>query len=549
MDEAIEAYTKAIELIKDHIYYSNRSAAFLKKGNAENALMDAIACLEMNPEFCKGYSRKGAALYALKKYDDAMNAYEQGLAKFPNNIELIKAITKCKTAKEYSSDNQNKARQSKAAKRASISMQGKADSSETMSDFVLASKMALELEIKALKSQLELIHALATMTDEVKLAMLFGLVDKDHDGRINARELADALRKRNADLAFADSIVTSISIVASFDSDHDAMLDLQEFKAFLDAMLQVMGVTFHELAEFLILQNLYSDTGNDLVEELASELVIDDINEAVLVKEAFFNALTDPRMLVLFSLFDTDGSGSVDFKEVAIGMYQLTDDMEDATRTAIVVLIMLDEDDKRMLNYEEFANLMLHVVAAAGKKFDDMADKMTLAMVSEKEVSEDDIAHLMCAEVLYHMTKDEQEGQRELLEIIDTLQYGRMQKLFDLWDEDKDNEISFEELLNGMRKFNGAIDMEDSVAHAALAIIGFDADHNQTLNRVEFARALINYAAASEIAVHDLVDFMVVTAVIEDDSPEERAYMRGISSQATTEIKAVQDLLEVHGIE
>ena len=49
--------------------------------------------------------------------------------------------------------------------------------------------------------------------------------------------------------------------------------------------------------------------------------------------------------------------------------------------------------------------------------------------------------------------------------------------------------------------------------------------------------------------MHDLVDFMVVTAVVEDDSPEELAYIRGISSQATAEIKAVQDLLEAHGIE
>ena len=505
--------------------------------------------MEVNPDFCKGYSRKGAALYALKKYDDAISAYEQGLTKFPDNVDLVKAITKCKTAKAYSCDNQTKARQSKAAKRASISMQGKADSSENMSAFVLASKMALELEIQALKAQLELINALAGMTEEEKLAMLFGLVDKDHDGRINARELADALRKRNADLAFADSIVTSISIVASFDSDHDAMLDLTEFKSFLDAILKVMGVTFHELAEFLILQNLFSDSGNDLVEELAAELVNDDINEAVMVKEEFFNALTDPRMVVLFSLFDMDGSGSVDFKEVAIGMFQLTDDMEDAARTAVVVLLMLDKDDKRMLNYEEFANLMLHVVTAAGKKFDEMADKMTLAMVSEKEVSEEDFAHLMCAEFLYHTTKDEQEGQRELLETIDALQYGRMQKLFDLWDEDKDDEISFGELLSGMRKFNGAMDMEESVAHAALAIIGYDDDHSQTLNRVEFARALINYATATEIGVHDLVDFMVVTAVVEDDSPEELAYIRGISSQATAEIKAVQDLLEAHGIE
>ena len=57
MDEAIEAYSKAIALEENHIFYSNRSAAYLTKGDAEKALADAITCLELNPDFVKGYSR------------------------------------------------------------------------------------------------------------------------------------------------------------------------------------------------------------------------------------------------------------------------------------------------------------------------------------------------------------------------------------------------------------------------------------------------------------------------------------------------------------
>jgi Ca2+-binding EF-hand superfamily protein len=282
---------------------------------------------------------------------------------------------------------------------------------------------------------------------------------------------------------------------------------------------------------------------------LAVAMISDDINEAVLEKEEFFDALTDPRMQTLFGLFDIDGNGAVDFKEVAVGLFQLTDDMEDSARTAVTVLLMLDEDDKRTLNFEEFAKLMLHVVTAAGNKFVDMADKMTLAMISTKAVSKEDISNLMCGEALYHLVKDEQEEHRELLETMDALQYGRMQKLFDLWDSDNDGEISFPELLTGMRKFNTSIDMEESVSGAALAMIGFDADRNQSLNRVEFARALVNYAAATEVGVHNLVDFMVMATVLEDDSPEEQAYIRGISNQVNAEIKLVRDMLDDHGIE
>ena len=60
------------------MYYSNRSAAYLSKGDASNALQDAEQCITINPSWAKGYSRKGAALHALKQYDDALAAYEEG---------------------------------------------------------------------------------------------------------------------------------------------------------------------------------------------------------------------------------------------------------------------------------------------------------------------------------------------------------------------------------------------------------------------------------------------------------------------------------------
>ena len=76
----------------NHVFYSNRSAAYLKKGDAQNALEDATACVGLNPEFTKGYSRKGAALHSLKRYNDSIAAYEEGLAKFPADAALKKGL-------------------------------------------------------------------------------------------------------------------------------------------------------------------------------------------------------------------------------------------------------------------------------------------------------------------------------------------------------------------------------------------------------------------------------------------------------------------------
>lgn len=90
---AIEQYTKAINADgSNHVYFSNRSAAYLKKGDAHNALEDANSCIGLNPGFAKGYSRKGAALHSLKRYNDSIAAYNEGLAKFPADAGLKKGL-------------------------------------------------------------------------------------------------------------------------------------------------------------------------------------------------------------------------------------------------------------------------------------------------------------------------------------------------------------------------------------------------------------------------------------------------------------------------
>ncbi|CAF1360246.1 unnamed protein product [Adineta steineri] len=88
-DEAINLYTQAIALDeKNHVLYSNRSAAYAKGTKYEEALKDAEKCISLKPDFVKGYSRKGAALSFLKRYDEAINVYEEGLKIDPNNQQL-----------------------------------------------------------------------------------------------------------------------------------------------------------------------------------------------------------------------------------------------------------------------------------------------------------------------------------------------------------------------------------------------------------------------------------------------------------------------------
>jgi stress-induced-phosphoprotein 1 len=96
-DEAIAAYTKAIEIDpSDHVFYSNRSAAYMSKNEPEKALLDGSKCIELNPSWPKGYSRKGAALHALKKYEEALEVYQEGLKHSPDDAGLKNALNDVK---------------------------------------------------------------------------------------------------------------------------------------------------------------------------------------------------------------------------------------------------------------------------------------------------------------------------------------------------------------------------------------------------------------------------------------------------------------------
>jgi tetratricopeptide (TPR) repeat protein len=82
----------------DHIFYSNRSAAYLSKGDANAALKDGEKCVDLRPDFGKGHGRVGAALYALGAYEDAAIAYSKGLKADPSNDALRTGLEDAKAA-------------------------------------------------------------------------------------------------------------------------------------------------------------------------------------------------------------------------------------------------------------------------------------------------------------------------------------------------------------------------------------------------------------------------------------------------------------------
>eukprot|EP00904_Undaria_pinnatifida_P000933 jgi/Undpi1/10840/HiC_scaffold_3.g01367.m2 len=92
-EAAIEMYTKAIDLDStNHVFYSNRSAAHLSNNDAAKALADAELCIKANNSWAKGFTRKGAALHKLKRYEEAAEAYEEGLKTSPGDQALGRGL-------------------------------------------------------------------------------------------------------------------------------------------------------------------------------------------------------------------------------------------------------------------------------------------------------------------------------------------------------------------------------------------------------------------------------------------------------------------------
>lgn len=87
--EAAECYTKALAQDPfDHVFYSNRSAAYAEAEEYEKALRDADRCVELKPEFAKGFSRRALALFHLGHYVEMESAAKAGLALDPESNVL-----------------------------------------------------------------------------------------------------------------------------------------------------------------------------------------------------------------------------------------------------------------------------------------------------------------------------------------------------------------------------------------------------------------------------------------------------------------------------
>ena len=92
-DDAITYYTQAIHNgNREYSCYSNRSAAYFKKGDLLKALEDAGQCISIKPSYHKGHIRRVAVYHQMEDYEDAIAAYKEGLQHCPEEKTLLRGL-------------------------------------------------------------------------------------------------------------------------------------------------------------------------------------------------------------------------------------------------------------------------------------------------------------------------------------------------------------------------------------------------------------------------------------------------------------------------
>eukprot|EP00898_Chlorokybus_atmophyticus_P000400 jgi/Chlat1/1360/Chrsp119S01780 len=96
---AVDLYTQAIELCGTNaVYYANRGLAHTRMENYGQAILDGDKAIQIDPNYVKGYYRRGAAYLALGKYKDGLKDFRKVVTLAPRDPEARRKLQQCEKA-------------------------------------------------------------------------------------------------------------------------------------------------------------------------------------------------------------------------------------------------------------------------------------------------------------------------------------------------------------------------------------------------------------------------------------------------------------------
>lgn len=408
----------------------------------------------------------------------------------------------------------------RAAIVAAASIGSKIRNTRFSEEYALWAKEKIELDACVLDCELKFLDALACMDHEERVLTVFEMFDRDGGGYIDISELAEGLRRMSQLKAVSGIWSLAEATLSEFDVKTTGVLDNEEFVPFLENLENSLHCeSFLDLCQLLCMRVAFSETSRCILQDSMTELM-GNATDVSSDDSRVDDTIIEARMILLFLVLDRDQSGMVLFKDVVKHLFRFSLGMDQNKRD---VLLLVDEDHLRRLDYVQFSDFLTNAVGAMppGQTIHDLADSMTLSAV-RKDVSDRDLESLLAKDSSFSQGK--LSNRRATLS---DLHYGRLERLFELFDVDHDGAIDLTELALGMRKFTETHkDLDSSIADSHKAIRIFDEDSDERLSIGEFANMLTRFADSSGIDLHQLIDFMVVQAAVRDDVRQDQAYLR-----------------------
>ena len=123
--------------------------------------------------------------------------------------------------------------------------------------------------------------------------------------------------------------------------------------------------------------------------------------------------------------------------------------------------------------------------------------------------------HVKRADEAYSLAREKEKTLKKSIKNLDPFSYQRVLRLFDLWDADGSGYLDFNELFDGLRRYQAASNnghTRESVEKGVKMLMEGDVDGDQQLDREEFAVSIMKYAETVGTDLHELIDFICVIA-------------------------------------
>jgi Ca2+-binding EF-hand superfamily protein len=306
-------------------------------------------------------------------------------------------------------------------------------------------------------------------------------------------------------------------ILDRFDQQHEGELSRAGLGQFVESLRESMGCSLAEVSQLLVQRIAFSQNGEQVLQDHVANL-IHGSNGAIV---DFQEAITEVRMMLLFDMFKHEESGVVPFHIVL--KHLLSSGLVDKVPKEI--LLQLDRSSRRVMDYPEFADLIVGLIEQ-------------LASTFPKEVELHDVVNDFTMSVLYSdndahfdaiFSRPGVFGKIEVAKATafeyEELHFGRIGRLFTIFDVDNDGTIGPHEFVLGMRSIQLDKSLDDLISESINVLFSFDKDGDLVLNRVEFGKLFSSLATTNGVDLQDMLGYMLVKSALHDSSDAEKKYI------------------------